>query len=87
MDVLLKPIEVVASFSRDGTLRPIRFRVITDDTGYETILVSTISRRRREQIGKASLDIYTCLGSVMGRETPFELKYENTTGEWTLYRI
>lgn len=87
MEVLLKPIEVVAAFSRDGTLRPIRFRVITDDTGYETVMVKNISRRRRERAGKASIDIYTCLGSVMGRDTPFELKYEITTGEWSLYRM
>ncbi len=87
MEVLLKPIEVVASFSKDGTLRPIRFRVITDDTGYETILVDCISRRRRERIGKVFIDIYTCLGKVMGREAPFELKYEISTGEWSLYRM
>lgn len=87
MEVLLKPIEVVAAFARDGTLRPLRFRVITDDSGYATIQIKTISRRRREQAGRAAIDIYTCLGSVLGREAPLELKYEIATGEWSLYRM
>ncbi len=87
MDVLLKPIEVVASFTQNGRISPIRFRVITDESGYETIFVSRISRRRRERTGKSFIDIYTCTGQVLGKEKLFELKYEITSGEWTLYRM
>lgn len=87
MEVLLKPIEVVASFSPDGRISPIRFRVITDETGYETIYVNNISRRRRERTGKTFIDIYTCTGQVLGKEKMFELKYEITSGEWSLYRM
>lgn len=87
MEVLLKPIEVVANFSPEGRISPIRFRVITDETGYETIYINNISRRRRERAGKSFIDIYTCTGQVMGAEKLLELKYEISSGEWSLYRM
>lgn len=87
MEVLLKPVEVVASFTPEGRISPIRFRVITEETGYETIYISTISRRRRERTGKSFIDIYTCTGQVMGKEKLLELKHEIATGEWSLYRM
>lgn len=87
MDVILTPIEVVAVFSRDGRVSPLRFRIILDEFGYQTITVGSISRRRRERIGKSLIDIYTCTGIVSGTERLFELKHELATGEWALYRM
>lgn len=87
MEVLLKPIEVVASFSKDGQICPLRFRVITDETGYSTVYINSISRRRRERTGKTFIDIYTCTGQVLGIEKLLELKYEISSGEWSLYRM
>ncbi|WFF71672.1 hypothetical protein [Proteiniclasticum sp. QWL-01] len=87
MEVLLIPIEVVATFSRDGRITPLRFRVILSDAGYETIMVDQISRRRRERSGNSFIDIYTCSGPVQEQIRMFELKYEISTGEWFLYRM
>lgn len=87
MEVLLIPIEVVATFTRDGCITPVRFRVILDDAGTQTIPVSQILRRRRERTGKTFIDIYTCSGQVQDRERGFELKYDIATGEWSLYRM
>ncbi len=87
MEVLLIPIEVVATFTRDGRISPVRFRVILSDSGYETITIHQISRRRRERTGKTFIDIYTCTGSVQSVERIFELKYDITSGEWSLYRM
>ena len=87
MEVLLIPIEVVATFSQDGCITPVRFRVILEDAGSQTITVSQILRRRRERTGKSFIDIYTCNGQFQAHERGFELKYDIATGEWSLYRM
>lgn len=87
MEVILTPIEVVAVFSREGRISPLRFRIILDESGYQTIIIDKITRRRRERIGKSYIDIYTCTGIVSGTVRHFELKHEITTGEWALYRM
>lgn len=87
MEVILKAAEVIVSFKKDGTLLPLRFRVITDDTGYETINVTRILRKRQEKVGRECHNIYTCTGLINMREKIFELKYDELLGSWTLYRI
>lgn len=87
MDVYLQPIEVVVSFTREGKICPVRFRMIDDNAGYETIYVKNVTRRRQEKAGKDFVDIYTCSGVIASTERIFELKFENRSGEWTLYRM
>lgn len=87
MEVVLKPAEVIVSFRKDGTVLPVRFRVITDDTGYETINVGKILRMRQEKVGKETHNIYTCSGVVNFRERLFELKFQENLSSWTLYRM
>lgn len=87
MEVLLIPIEVVATFTPDGRVTPVRFRVILNEFGYDTITVNQITRRKRQRFGKTLIDLYTCSGTVQGMERNFELKYDIQSGEWSLYRM
>lgn len=87
MDVILAPIEVVATFTQDGRVLPIRFRVFIPDSGNETIFINQVTRRDRQRLGKTFIDIYTCRGTVQHRERIIELKHEIRSGKWSLYRI
>ncbi|MFB0919089.1 MAG: hypothetical protein QMB63_08500 [Clostridiaceae bacterium] len=87
LEVYLKPIEVVVSFTKDGKISPVRFRIINETSEYETVFIKTVTRRRQEKVGKNFIDIYTCTGVIDYSEKMFELKFENNSGEWTLYRM
>ncbi len=87
MEVILKPIEVIVNFKKDGSVRPVRLRLIGDDTGYEVINVNRMVRYRQEKAGLAVQDIYTLTGIFEGMERMFEIKFDSGTGSWTLYRM
>ena len=87
MEVLLTPIEAVATFTQDGGISPVRFRILRPDLGYETIFITQITRRQRQRLGKNFIDIYTCRGAVQDHDRIFELKHEIHSGRWSLYRI
>lgn len=87
MEVLLTPIEVVATFTQDGRISPLRFRILRPDDGNETIFINQVTRRQRQRIGKTLIDIYTCRGTVHDSDRIFELKHEIHSGKWSLYRI
>lgn len=86
MQVILRPVEMVAAFRRNGQLSPLRFRLLTD-RGYETIQIHGVQRVRREKAGLRLLDIFTCTAKVAGYDRLLELKYEVESGEWSLYRM
>ena len=87
MEVLLTPIEVVATFTQDGRISPVRFRILRPDFGNETFFIHQITRRQRQRRGKKLIDIYTCKGRVQDYDRIFELKHEIHSGRWFLYRI
>ncbi|PKK40291.1 hypothetical protein ABB02_00400 [Clostridiaceae bacterium JG1575] len=87
MDLLLKPIEVVASFSKDGVLFPLRIRLIGEDGAYHTIFIRGVEARTRSQQGLSFVDSYRCQGEVQGALRFLELRHRLDTGSWILQRL
>ncbi len=87
MDVLNKPVEMIAVCSPEGELMPARFR-LEDEVG-ERVTVRIRQVRRREVIpylGVESLR-YECIALLGGQLRRFELRYAVRAHRWLLWQF
>lgn len=82
MIVLMKPIEMIAWFTKDGVPNPIRYKL--DET---VIKVEQVTSMSEEKLAGNRMLIYRCQSEINGKLKPFELKFELQTCRWYLFRI
>lgn len=82
MKVLMKPIEMIAWFTKDGVPKPIRFRI--ED---QVIKVEQVPSKSEEKLAGNRMIIYRCQSAINGELKAFELKYELQTCKWFLFKM
>lgn len=87
MKLIAKPIEMVAWFTQDGKIHPVRFRVLTDKEVWQTIKVNQIISVDHEKKAGNPVILYKCQSVIGGVCKIYELRYERNTCSWTLYKI
>ena len=87
MKVILKPIEMVATFDTTGAVLPIRFRLETDDHTLQILRILKIIVPSEEKIAGNPMRVYTCLVDLHGEERHCEIRYEMLTCKWVLFKI
>lgn len=87
MKVLAKPIDVVAWFTKEGTPRPVRFRITNEEENETVVKVDKILHVDREKLAGNHMLVYRCQGTINGVERVYELKYELLTCKWILFKI
>lgn len=70
MKIVMKPIEMIAWFTKDGVANPIRYRL--DD---QVIRVQVTSKSEEKQAGNRMI-VYRCQSEINGELRRFELKFE-----------
>lgn len=83
----MKPIDMIAWFTREGLPTPIRFRV---EQPYEEPAVVNISRvidRKEEKLAGNPIIIFTCQSLIQGTEKLYEVHYELRTCRWYVYKM
>ena len=86
MKVIMKPIETIVTHSKEGIIRPEKYRIMEDG---ETIVVridKILTRSEGKSDGIREL-IFGCQGVINGYMKNFELKYKLPACQWFLYRI
>lgn len=86
MKVLMKPIEMVARFSQDGILRPVKY-MVTFENKPVVIQVDKILFKTEEKLAGNRMIIYRCQSEINGILKQFELRYELNTCRWFLFKI
>ncbi|EHQ91248.1 hypothetical protein [Desulfosporosinus youngiae] len=86
MKVLMKPVEMVARFSQDGTPRPVKYRVTLKDEPV-VIQVDKVLFRTEETLAGNRRILYRCQSEINGVLRLFELKYELSTCRWFLFKL
>lgn len=84
---VIKPIDMIAWFSDEGIINPMRFRI--KDGINEDIVIKVDKIFRRNQIksaGKAVM-VYDCQSVINKLEKLFQLRYEVEGCRWFLYKI
>lgn len=86
VNVIMKPIEAITTHSKEGIMRPEKYRIIEDG---ETIVVridKILTRSEEKSAGFREL-IFGCQGVINGYMKNFELKYRVPACQWYLYRM
>lgn len=87
MKTIMRPVEALVWAETDGTLRPLRFRLESEDGERMVVRVEQILSRAEERRAGNPMVVYGCQGQVGGQIRRFELKYEIRTCKWYLYKI
>lgn len=82
MKVLMKPIEMVARFSVDGSPYPVKYRVDSSIVKVEQVLST-----KEEKLAGNRMLIFQCQSEIEGKLKPYELKFELQTCKWFLFKM
>ena len=87
MDALNRPVEMIATCSPEGELRPARFRVEGADGEQITVRIRKI--RGAEEIAYRGIEAFrfSCLAVIGGRLRSFELRYSVRDHRWVFWRF
>ena len=87
MKVVAKPIDMITYFTGDGEVKPIRFRLETEDKKLIVVRVDHIISVTKEKMAGNYMFVFVCQ-STIGNETKlYELKYDISTCRWILFKI
>ena len=87
MDALNLPVEMISVCSREGDLRPIRFRLTPEEGDPVTVALRGIDMVQAVRYVGQEAVRYFCRGELDGRERRFELRYALRSHRWVLYRF
>ncbi|MFA6808033.1 MAG: hypothetical protein WCR27_03480 [Eubacteriales bacterium] len=87
MKIYMKPIELIAWFTKEGIPHPIKYKIQTEDNSQKVVKILRLLARTEEKIAGNRMYIFKCEGNINGILKIFELKYELNTCKWYLYKI
>lgn len=87
MKIVAQPIEVVSYTDNKGDLRPLRFRLKTEDEVLKVIKVDKVIIKELEKLAGNNMLVFRCQSLIDNIQRQFELKYELQTCKWILYKI
>lgn len=87
MNIIAKPIDVVASFTINGIPSPMRFRYQQSEDETVVIKIDNILFKETEKISGNVMILFRCESNVEGISRTYDIKYELATCKWMLYRI
>ncbi len=81
----MKPIEAIITQSKEGIIRPEKYRIIEDGESIVVLIDKILTRNELKSEGSREL-FFGCRGVINGCMKSFELKYRAATCQWYLYR-
>ncbi len=87
MKVIAKSIEMISYTDKDGILKPIKFRIESEDKTYKVIKVDNIIHTELEKLAGNKMYKFRCQSIINGTEKVFELSYEIDSCKWMLFKI
>lgn len=87
MKVLAQSIEVISYTNDKGEIRPLRFRMQTDDESLRVIKIDKIIFKQKEKFAGNPMILFRCQSTNDNVEKLFEIKYELNTCKWMLYKM
>ena len=87
MKIVARPVEMVAWFTQEGMLKPVRFRLVSEEGVYTIIKIDRIVSKDREKLAGNEMIIFKCESMIKGIQRIYEIKYEIRTCKWILYKM
>ena len=86
MQILMKPVDMVAWFTREGIPHPVRYK-IEDNEETQIVKIEHIVFRSEEKLAGNKMLLFRCQGIINNTLKEFELKYELQTCKWFLWKM
>lgn len=86
MDTKICPVDVIAMYSANGQIRPLRFRMEDEAHQLLRVDIDEIINCRQVQYVGIEAQIFLCKALVNGNQWLFELKYTIRSHSWCLLR-
>jgi len=87
MKVLMKPIEMIAWFTKDKNPIPLRYRIVDENNLYRVVKVDKVLFAEEEKLAGNRMILYRCESTINNIRKIYELKYEIDTCKWFLFKI
>lgn len=87
MKIVAKPIEVISYTDNKGDIRPLRFRLQTEDDSVKVIKVDKVIVKETEKLAGNLMIVFKCQSLMNNEVKTFEIKYDLATCKWILYKI
>lgn len=87
MKVLAQPIEMISYTNDRGEIRPIRFRIQTEDGTVKVIKIDKVMVKEIEKLAGNQMIVFNCQSVINNDIRRFEIKYELKTCKWILFKI
>lgn len=87
MKSLNKPIAMIANFTTEGSIVPMRFRVYDGYAQYTVIEVEKVLRNNFVKSGGQVMNVYDCLSVINGIQKNLQIRYATKDCKWYLYKI
>lgn len=80
------PVDVIAVYSTDGSIKPLRFRMEDEDHQLLRIDIEEVISSKEIQYVGIEAYVFLCRATVRGKESVFELRYMIRSHNWQLLR-
>ena len=80
------PVDVIALYSANGDIRPLRFRMEDEQHQLLRIDIEEVVSSKEIQYVGIEARIFLCYATVKGKRWLFELKYTIRSHSWCLFR-
>lgn len=87
MELINKPIEMIAVFNKEGNIKPIRFRLMNEDAQYNVVKIEHVNVINKEKYQGIWHYIFVCVITLNNRQRLCEITYNTQTLEWKLRKI
>ena len=86
MENTLCPVDVIAMYSADGEITPLRLRMADSEETPLRVDILEILKARQIPYAGAEAHVFLCRARAAGRELVVELKYSIRSHSWCLMR-
>lgn len=87
MKVYMKPVKMIAWFTENGVLTPVRYQMLDENKENITINIDRVMQREEEKLAGNRMMIFKCQSMIDGMERLYELKYELGSCKWYLFKM
>lgn len=87
MRIISKPIDVIASFTKEGIPTPIRFRYQEEGEEPVVIRIEQILFKEMEKLAGNQMLLFRCQSMMEDTIHVFDIKYELATCKWMLFKM
>lgn len=84
--VVNRPVDVIAVYSANGDIRPLRLRMEDEEHQLLRINIEEVVSCKEVQYVGIEAQLFLCKAIVMGKPWMFELKYTIRSHSWSLFR-